>query len=167
MIRWTLTTFILISLRDYNGFQIITLLSISVIFQSLIIIGKPTNQFDDNLITFLNEIFVSIYLYLLMMLTDFMGENTVRDSLGNTLVGLVSLGVIINLLKLTISIILDLRSRCRLNRLKQERDRILEEREKEKQRVERIKQIYSKGSIHLKQLYSMDPSSIVVDLEVE
>jgi hypothetical protein len=128
LLRWILTTFILISLRDYNGFQLVSLLSISVFFQSLNIIGKPTNQFDDNIITFLNELFVSIYLYLLIMLTDFMGENTLRDSLGNALVALVCLGVIVNLLKLFISVTLDLRARCRLNRLKQERDQMIQER---------------------------------------
>ena len=120
-------------------------------------------QFDDSLITFLNELFVSIYLYLLMLLTDFMGENTLRESLGNAIVGLVCLGVIINLLKLFISVTLDLRSRCRLNRLKNERERMLQERQREKERVERVRQIYEKES---KKMYSVSDQPMV-DLEIE
>jgi uncharacterized membrane protein len=98
-----------------------------------------------------------------MLLTDFMGENTLRESLGNAIVGLVCLGVIINLLKLFISVTLDLRSRCRLNRLKNERERMLQERQREKERVERVRQIYEKES---KKMYSVSDQPMV-DLEIE
>ncbi len=145
LLRWTLTTFILITLRDYSGFQLISLLPLSVLFQCLILVGRPTNQFDDNLITFLNELFVSFYLYLLILLTDFMGENTLRDSLGNALVGLVCLGVVVNLLKLLISVTLDLRARCRVKRLREEQERRAEERRRERERVERVRQILERG----------------------
>ena len=133
---------------------------ISITFQSLIIIGRPVDHFDENLITFLNELFVSVYLYLLMMLTDFMGENNLRDSLGSALVGLVCLGVLVNLVKLIISVTLELRKRLRRKRLIAERERKIEERQVEKERIERINQLC------IKQMYKMDPSAII-DMEVE
>jgi predicted membrane protein len=46
-----------------------------------------------------NEIMVSIYLYLLICLTDFMGDNAHRDSLGWALLLLVAFTVLVNLVK--------------------------------------------------------------------
>jgi hypothetical protein len=75
MVRWVITCVVLITLRDYNDMQIIVLYIISVIFQLFIISGKPYDSSLENIISFINEVFVSFYLYILMLLTDFMGEN--------------------------------------------------------------------------------------------
>jgi predicted membrane protein len=49
-----------------------------------------------------NEIMVSIYLYLLICLTDFMGENDYRDYIGWALLLLVAFTVLVNLVKFLI-----------------------------------------------------------------
>jgi predicted membrane protein len=60
---------------------------------------KPMlTKLDNNMLLF-NEIIVSIYLYLLICLTDFMGENDYRDSIGWALLLLVAFTVLVNLVK--------------------------------------------------------------------
>ena len=49
-----------------------------------------------------NEIMVSVYLYLLLCLTDFMEENNSRDFIGLLLLSLVGFTVLINLVKFLI-----------------------------------------------------------------
>ena len=46
-----------------------------------------------------NELMVSVYLYLMMGLTDFHGENPLRSELGYILLGLVVFTVLVNFLK--------------------------------------------------------------------
>ena len=61
----------MVVLRDYNSFQIMSLLIISVIFQCLAIMGKPMNERSENRMVVFNEIMVSCYLYAMIPLTDF------------------------------------------------------------------------------------------------
>jgi large-conductance mechanosensitive channel len=49
-----------------------------------------------------NELMVSIYLYLLICLTDFMGDNDYRDFIGWALLPLVAFTVLVNLVKFLI-----------------------------------------------------------------
>ena len=53
----------------------------------------------DNAIALFNEFMVSVYLYLMMSLTDFHGENLVRSELGYILLFLVVFTVMVNLFK--------------------------------------------------------------------
>ncbi len=46
-----------------------------------------------------NEVMVSVYLYLLMSLTDFTGPNPLRDDIGWALMVVVVIAVAVNLLK--------------------------------------------------------------------
>ena len=62
---------ILVTLRNYPAFQILLLLTISVLSQTLIIKLKPYDSRLTNVVTFLNEFAVSLYLYLLFLLSDF------------------------------------------------------------------------------------------------
>jgi hypothetical protein len=62
--------------------QIFVLLVISVIFQIIIVITNPISEISNQRIKLMIEASVSIYLYVLLSLTDFMGENTLRDELG-------------------------------------------------------------------------------------
>jgi hypothetical protein len=52
----------------------------------------------DQRVTWMIELSVSIYLYVLLLLTDFMGENTVREELGWVLTILTGTVVAINVL---------------------------------------------------------------------
>jgi hypothetical protein len=69
-------------LRENCAAQILALLVTSLIFQILIIISNPINDRWDKRITMLIEFSVSIYLYASLSLTDFMGENTLREEIG-------------------------------------------------------------------------------------
>jgi hypothetical protein len=53
---------------------------------------------SDQRVTWMIELSVSIYLYVLLLLTDFMGENTVREELGWVLTILTGTVVTINVL---------------------------------------------------------------------
>ena len=79
MIRWALTIAIMVFLNENNVAQIFTLLVVSVIVQIIIIISNPMIEKREQRITWIIEISVSIYLYVLLMLTDFMGENNLRE----------------------------------------------------------------------------------------
>ena len=69
----------MVFLKENCVAQILVLLLISVIFQSMIMIRNPMTEKFDQRITLIIEISISIYLYVLISLTDFMGENTVRE----------------------------------------------------------------------------------------
>jgi hypothetical protein len=62
----------------------------------MMIIGKPKDNFRDNFIDFFIEVCVSLYLYILLALTDWWGENHLREELGWALVILVIATIIIN-----------------------------------------------------------------------
>jgi hypothetical protein len=87
----------MVFLRNYSFAQIFVLLVISVIFQIIIFKGKPMRDPADNRFTFVFEVAVSIYLYVLLMLTDFKGVNTLRLEQGWSLVILTSSTVVINI----------------------------------------------------------------------
>jgi hypothetical protein len=72
----------MVFLNEHCVAQIFVLLVVSVIFQIIMVISNPMREKRDQIITWIIEISVSIYLYLLLSLTDFMGENIVRDNLG-------------------------------------------------------------------------------------
>ena len=96
ILRWVLTMVILLVLRDYPQFQILFLIFASFIFQMLLLLMKPL---IDNHIALFNEVMISTYLYTLMLLTDMMGENSHRDSIGLALTLIIVITVAVNLLK--------------------------------------------------------------------
>jgi hypothetical protein len=97
LLRWTATNFVMVFMREKCAAQIFVLLVISVIFQILIIIECPINDVWDQRLTLLIEASVSIYLYGLLSLTDFMGLNTLREEIGWLLAVLTGTLVAINL----------------------------------------------------------------------
>jgi hypothetical protein len=62
---------ILVTLRNNPALQILILLIISVFTQTLIIKSKPYDKILTNVVAFLNELAVSIFLYLSFLLSDF------------------------------------------------------------------------------------------------
>jgi hypothetical protein len=62
------------------------------------VIGNPMTDKLDQRLTWIIEVSVSIYLYVLLSLSDFMGENTVREELGRVLTILTGTVVAINFL---------------------------------------------------------------------
>lgn len=73
LLRWTITTFIMICLKDFDEFQILSLLIISIVYSCLLIRGRPFEDSFENKMSLFTEIIVSVYLYLLLCLTDFTG----------------------------------------------------------------------------------------------
>jgi Na+/melibiose symporter-like transporter len=67
-----------------------------VVFQNLIIQGQPQETRGENIQALLIEGCNSIYLYIMLMLTDFTGENPFREQQGWALAMLVSGIVAIN-----------------------------------------------------------------------
>ncbi len=62
---------ILVTLRNNPALQILLLLIISVFTQTLIIKSKPYDKRLTNVVKFLNELAVSLFLYLSFLLSDF------------------------------------------------------------------------------------------------
>jgi Na+/melibiose symporter-like transporter len=86
----------MVFLNHHSVAQIFVLLVVSVIFQILMIIGNPMTEKWDKRITFIIEATISIYLYVLLSLTNFMGENTLREELGWILTLLIGIIVALN-----------------------------------------------------------------------
>jgi predicted membrane protein len=89
-------------LRENFYLQIFPLLVISTLFQLIIVGSKPFLSKLENRMLLFNEIMVSIYLYLLLSLTDFMGDNDFRDMIAWALLSLVVFTVLVNLVKFLI-----------------------------------------------------------------
>jgi hypothetical protein len=53
----------------------------------------------ENKVSVFNELMVSLYLYTLMHLTDFFGDNNYREEAGYVLVGIIFVSVAVNLIK--------------------------------------------------------------------
>ncbi len=63
-------------LQGLPGVQILFLMIFSVVQQSLILKAQPFQENNQNKITFLNELAVTVYLYLTIILTDYFEEKT-------------------------------------------------------------------------------------------
>jgi hypothetical protein len=104
LIRWAITSVILIFLRDHCVLQIFILLVVSFIFQILLLSAKPITKKSDQRMAVMIEASVSIYLYTLLSLTDFTGENTLRVELGWVLamliIGVIGINVILFIWKI-------------------------------------------------------------------
>jgi hypothetical protein len=96
LIRWAVTISIMVFLNQHSVAQIFVLLIVSVIFQIVMIIGNPMTEKWDKRISLIVEATISIYLYVLLSLTNFMGENTLREELGWILSILIGIIVAIN-----------------------------------------------------------------------
>jgi hypothetical protein len=67
---------------------------LSLIWQVLIIAGRP---YEDNRILFFNELTVSMYLYVLILLTDYNDSDDTFDSLAMILLAVVVVAFLVNL----------------------------------------------------------------------
>ncbi len=102
--RWTLTLLILVFGRDHFEMQIMTLLSLSVLFQALMIGSSPMLERGNQKMSLFNEVATSLYLYVLMLLSEFMGETGIRDYVGQALLVVVGGVVGINFFRVLFNI---------------------------------------------------------------
>ena len=96
LIRWTLTSIILIFLRDYNQFQIIALLILSVLFSCLIISAKPFEETIRNKLSLITESIVSIHLYILICFSEFIESTFIRKHLPEALLYTIAFNILID-----------------------------------------------------------------------
>ena len=106
--RWLIVNLIMVLLKDSYVAQIFSLMFISVLFQTFIILGQPMPKPSENKFALIVETSVSIYLYIMLGLTDYMGENLVRDNLGWFLAIIVVSVVLVNVLTLLYQILKNL-----------------------------------------------------------
>lgn len=65
-----MTLVIIVTLRDQSLNQILLLLVLTLLFQVLIIGGKPMMEPVENKVCLFNEIMISVYLYILIGLSE-------------------------------------------------------------------------------------------------
>ncbi len=113
LIRWTIVSIILVALRDYSTFQILLNIVYSWFSQVLIVIGKPLeNRFENKMLMF-NELMVSIYLYILISLTDYNDNADLFENCGIALLSIVIISFVVNFLKFLFFTLRDLFRRVR------------------------------------------------------
>ena len=76
-----------------------TLIPLSVLFQAFIITGRPYSEKSDQYLALFNEVAATAYLYIMMLLTDYWGENLLRDDIGWGLLCFLSFVVAVNFTK--------------------------------------------------------------------
>ena len=99
MTRWVVTLLIMVLLRDYYAIQIMCLLFLSIVSSTLVVRGRPFLKPLDNYMQILNEAMICIYLYIMLILTEFNTELTFKDQIGWCLLGTIFLNVSANLFK--------------------------------------------------------------------
>jgi hypothetical protein len=72
LVRWFLTTLVLLLMRELPAIQIISLLILSVAWQMMIYIAWPYDSNSTNIILLTNEVTVSVYIYIIFLMTDFL-----------------------------------------------------------------------------------------------
>lgn len=118
--RWLLTSIILVVARDHEILQVYLFLGLSLLFQAALLTSHPFTKDLDHAITFANEVFISLYLYLLLTLTDF--NKTARDQCGLALVYTVVGSFGANFLKFIVSLVLQIRLKCAKRKVKADPD---------------------------------------------
>ncbi|TNV72002.1 hypothetical protein FGO68_gene16158 [Halteria grandinella] len=156
MIRWLLTSIILVVLRDHSTTQIFLLLIISVLSQCYLIYVRPLDTRLENTISLFNELMVSLYLYVLISLTDY--NDSLRDQAGAALLYIVLISFLANFLKLLIQTTLLFKSRL-LPLLKRHLQFLIKKRQK--QRVVTLKPISLDFSQSSKSILQFIPNQTV------
>ncbi|TNV87954.1 hypothetical protein FGO68_gene457 [Halteria grandinella] len=135
MIRWTVTSVIMVVWRDLYNIQVQTLLVISIVFLMLINLGEPFKVRIDNYMSSFNEVMVSAYLYTIMMLmlTDQNQSEELRDQLGTVLIVIISVSSIINVAKFIIMLTKAIRELLKQKR--EAREKLVAEEKAKKQQL--------------------------------
>lgn len=99
LFRCSLVSLILVCIRDHYAIQIQLNICLSWLYMCLMIKGMPCDTKKDNIFLLFNEATVSLYLYILVTLTDYNNsENSVIfDNLALALVSIVILAFLVNL----------------------------------------------------------------------
>lgn len=144
LVRWLITLIILLILNNYPAIQTLLLLILSISWQLIIIKSQPYDSKLTNTITFFNELAVSAYLYLVLMLSDYLESQHSqsnqlfqnRTKIGWAITILICFVIAVNLLAFIINKVIELSHclRLRNERLRQNEDRVVSLRPLESQR---------------------------------
>lgn len=99
ILRWFYTHLILVFLRDYPLLQIFCLLIASIIVQTVYIRYQPISKAKDNWFSLINEILVSVYLFVLLGMTNLNTDIESREYFAIMLLTVVAVSFLINLIK--------------------------------------------------------------------
>ena len=88
---------------------------LSILWQALILIGRP---YEDNRMLMFNELTVTLYLYVLLMLTDYNDSVDAFDTLAIILLGVIIVAFLVNLLVMAFNFLVFLAKGVKKLRLK-------------------------------------------------
>jgi hypothetical protein len=88
---------------------------LSLLWQALILIGRP---YEDNRMLMFNELTVTLYLYVLIMLTDYNDSVDAFDTLAFTLLGVIIAAFLVNILVMAFNFLVFLAKGVKKLRLK-------------------------------------------------
>jgi hypothetical protein len=125
LLRWTLTSIILVLLRDFYCLQIQSFFLISLFTQVAIVSGRPMDGEFENEIALFNEVMVCFYLYIMMTLTDFNHDQYLRNECSICLAVIVLLSASLNFVKFLVLISKALYSTLKIRYLKYKQDQLI------------------------------------------
>ena len=117
LVRWSLTSVILVVLSDFIVFQIMSLMMMSILVQCLLLNSRPFKDKSDNQIAIFNEVMVSIYLYILVVLNISTGS---RELIGMVLLSVIIVSFLGNLFNFICRVSKELIMRIKKNRRNKE-----------------------------------------------
>lgn len=97
MLRTLITVFILVRMRLYTGCQVPLLLCISILKQLYIVHARPFEVPSENRLALFNESLISIYIYGLILMTDYNNSEFLRLNTPWLLIGTIALFTLINI----------------------------------------------------------------------
>ncbi|TNV86360.1 hypothetical protein FGO68_gene3235 [Halteria grandinella] len=118
LLKWTIMYLILVFLTKYPSIQVQILLAVSIVSAGLQLRAKPQSATIDQQISLFNEVMASVYLYTLMFISITNNDVEFREVLGFVQLSVLLFTILVNLLKVVISIgvelIIRLKRRCHL-----------------------------------------------------
>ncbi|TNV86436.1 hypothetical protein FGO68_gene13577 [Halteria grandinella] len=113
LVKWSLMCFILVLAAEYPAQQIQLLTVLSIFSTALQLLVKPQESRVENGISLFNELMASVYLFILICLANAPDDLTIRENLGLALISTLLFTLLINLLKVLITIGLEIFKRIK------------------------------------------------------
>ena len=96
MLRTFVTVVILVKMRNYSGLEIILLILVSVSKQVYIIQARPFSSRLENGISLFNELLISLYIYGIILLTNYNNSTELRVQASFLLIGIIGVYTLVN-----------------------------------------------------------------------
>ena len=96
MLRTFVTVVILVKMRNYSGLEIILLILVSVSKQVYIIQVRPFSSRLENGLSLFNELLISLYIYGIILLTNYNNSAELRVQASFLLIGIIGVYTLVN-----------------------------------------------------------------------